>query len=182
MSVFVTKNLLFISIYVFIKLTGFYLLFSIFLCQFLCKMNLYFNAKALSFHYRKMSEPIPTTTDADCLYGTSLTLAWIETKLQNSFNTKSKFGENVKTERIAFGQGFLSVMVHVIADWTPKDEKLPSSFIVKIPSGQSMRQSADNPEMREKMKKINADAGTEIDMDAMLNEFDKLIHMVGEKK
>jgi hypothetical protein len=121
-----------------------------------------------------------TATD-DGLYGTSLTLSWIENKLQSVLKTSAKFGANVKTERIGFGQGFLSVMVHLIADWTLFDEMLPKSFVVKIPSAQSMRQSADNIEMREKMEKINAESGTVIDYDAMMNEFEKLIHMVCDK-
>jgi hypothetical protein len=120
-----------------------------------------------------------TNTDADGLYGTSLTLSWIENKLQSVLKTSAKFGANVKTERIGFGQGFLSVMVHLIADWTLFDEMLPKSFVVKIPSTLSFREINKVTKMGEKMDEINKASNNEnVDMEKMFDEFEKIIQMV----
>lgn len=124
-----------------------------------------------------MSETTPITTDG--LYGTSITLRWIETKLQNVFKTKSKFGENIKTERIGFGQGFLSVFVQVIADWTKNDEKLPKSFVVKIPSTLSFRETMKTTNLDDKLEEMNKETrNAEVDMNKMFDEFERTIPIV----
>jgi hypothetical protein len=104
----------------------------------------------------------PTTTDTmDVgLYGTDITLRWIEDKLQTSLHTSATFGANLTTEQIGIGQGFASVILRLVPDWIENNNKLPSAFVVKIPSTIATTKITSSDTFREQIKNVDSTIDT----------------------
>ena len=69
------------------------------------------------------------------LCGSNVQKTWLEATLQTTLKTTAHFGPNFSSTQIAIGQGYFSIMAKVICDWQGADsQKLPASFVVKIPS------------------------------------------------
>uniref|UniRef100_A0A914VSZ2 CHK kinase-like domain-containing protein n=1 Tax=Plectus sambesii TaxID=2011161 RepID=A0A914VSZ2_9BILA len=98
------------------------------------------------------------TTESQGLFDTSVTLKAIEEKLQEALNTSAVFGANATTTQIARGQGFLSVMVRLKPDWQGNNtDKLPTSFVIKIPTSVTSQKASEQISLDEMMKDHQTD-------------------------
>ncbi|VDM48833.1 unnamed protein product [Toxocara canis] len=69
------------------------------------------------------------------IFGTTVTVSFLQRKLRTVFNTKCTFGPRFAMQRIGCKQGFLSVTVRLWFDWQGADcGRLPTSLVLKIPS------------------------------------------------
>lgn len=69
------------------------------------------------------------------VFGTTVTIPFLQRKLRAVFGTKCSFGPRFATQRIGCKQGFLSVTVRLWFDWQGADSgRLPASLVLKIPS------------------------------------------------
>ncbi|VDK58505.1 unnamed protein product [Anisakis simplex] len=69
------------------------------------------------------------------IFGTTVTISFLQRKLRSVFHTRCSFGPNFSIQRIGCKQGFLSVTVRLQFDWQgASSDQLPSSLVLKIPS------------------------------------------------
>jgi hypothetical protein len=111
------------------------------------------------------------------LYGTDISLRWIEDKLQQSLQTSARFGPNVTTAKIGIGRGFMSVMLRLVADWIADDDQakqLPPSFVVKIPTTKTTTDITSGEAFREQMKEVD----DTVDPDDYFKGFEAVLSMV----
>lgn len=109
------------------------------------------------------------------LFGTTVTLEHLESKLQEVFDTSAKFGPNVSSEQFGYGVGFLSIMVRLKPDWQgEKTDGLPTSFAVKIPSSISMRLLSKQGNLEEKLQ----DAGITMKLEEAMKNFEQALQKV----
>ncbi|MFH4984094.1 hypothetical protein AB6A40_010803 [Gnathostoma spinigerum] len=69
--------------------------------------------------------------------------SFLEELMQASMHVCNQFGPAKRVELIGYAEGFMSVIGLVYPDWTPKNDSLPDTFVVKIPSNSNMQKMSD---------------------------------------
>ncbi|ETN70321.1 hypothetical protein NECAME_14850 [Necator americanus] len=85
-------------------------------------------------------------TAAGGLFDTHVTWEDIEEDMQRELDTVASFGPNKTAKNIGEGNGFMSIIVLVDADWQHVDRDLPDKFIVKIPTTLAIQRFAAEAE------------------------------------
>ncbi|CAB3397784.1 unnamed protein product [Caenorhabditis bovis] len=68
------------------------------------------------------------------MFNTHVYLEDVQKVIKEQLSTEAQLGENTKYTVIGDGNGFMSRVILVDADWTVPDEKLPKRFVLKISS------------------------------------------------
>uniref|UniRef100_A0A8R1DWR3 CHK domain-containing protein n=1 Tax=Caenorhabditis japonica TaxID=281687 RepID=A0A8R1DWR3_CAEJA len=80
------------------------------------------------------SKKVSILGNGDGLFNTHVLLEDVNEVIAEQLNTKSSLGENTKYTIIGDGNGFMSRVILVEADWTSSEDHLPAKFVLKIAS------------------------------------------------
>ncbi len=87
---------------------------------------------------------------SDKIGATNLTIEWLQGQLQDCLQTSSALTDWSVTE-IGEGKGYLSQILRVSLVWDLEAKHLPSSVILKVPSGKQIQRIVDSNLMNEEM-------------------------------
>ncbi len=84
---------------------------------------------------------------------TDLTMSWLEKQLQECLVTTSTIKEWIMQE-FGEGKGYASQVLQVCITWEPENEKLPSSFVLKVPSMKPFEKLVKTGAVSREMKQL----------------------------